>query len=81
MAAGVPVIGSDSGAIPGVIGDGGLIAPEGDAEALAAALRDLRVQPARRAALAEKGRARFLARFTHERIAEATVAVYRDMLE
>ncbi len=80
MAAGVPVIGSDSGAIPGVIDDGGLIVPEGDVEALAAALRDLRVQPARRAALAEKGRARFLAHFTHERIAEATVAVYRELM-
>ena len=30
MASGVPVIGSDSGAIPDVIGQAGLIFPEGD---------------------------------------------------
>lgn len=81
MAGGVPVLASDSGAIPGVIGDAGLILPEGDVEALAAALRGLRDQPALRAELVEKGRARFLAHFTHERIAEATVAVYREMLD
>jgi len=81
MAGGVPVIGSDSGAIPGVIGDAGLIVPESDVEALAVALRDLRDQPALRAELVEKGRARLLARFTHERIAEATVGVYGEMLE
>ena len=80
MAGGVPVLGSDSGAIPGVIGEAGLILPEGDVEALASALRDLRDQPARREELVEKGRARFLAHFTHERIAEATVKVYRELL-
>ena len=81
MASGVPVIGSDSGAIPGVIGDAGLIVPEGDAEALAAALRSLRDQRAFQRELVGKGRARFLAHFTHERIAEATVAVYRELLQ
>ncbi|MCY3834580.1 MAG: glycosyltransferase family 4 protein [Chloroflexi bacterium] len=80
MASGLPVIGSDSGAIPGVIGDAGLVVPEGDVEALAGALRELRDQPALRQDLIEKGTARFLAHFTHERIAEATVAVYREML-
>ena len=80
MAGGVPVLGSDSGAIPEVIGDAGLIVPEGDVEALASALRDLRDHPAWRAELVEKGRARFLAHFTHERIAEATVTVYRELM-
>jgi len=41
MACKVPVVGSDSGAIPEVIGDAGLVFPEGDAEALAACLRRL----------------------------------------
>ena len=80
MASGVPVIGSDSGAIPSLIGEAGIIVPEGDHAALAKALRDLRAQPGLRAALIEKGRARFLAHFTHDRIAEATVAVYRELL-
>jgi glycosyltransferase involved in cell wall biosynthesis len=38
MACGVPIIGSDSGAIPEVVGDGGLIVPEGNADALAEAI-------------------------------------------
>ncbi len=80
MASGVPVIGSDSGAIPGVIGAAGRIVPEGDVEALARALRDLRDQPDKSSELSEQGRARFLAHFTHERIAEATVAVYREIM-
>lgn len=80
MASGVPVIGSDSGAIPAVIGGAGRIVPEGDVAALAAALRELRDDPALRAALIEAGRARFLAHFTHDSIAAATVEVYREML-
>ncbi len=80
MASGVPVIGSDSGAIPGVVGDGGLIVPEGDIDALARALGQLRDQPALREELREKGRARFLTHFTDEGIATATVAVYRELL-
>jgi glycosyltransferase involved in cell wall biosynthesis len=80
MASGVPVIGSDSGAIPGVVGDAGLIVPEGDVGALARALGDLRGQARLSAALIERGRARFLAHFTHERIAAATVDVYRKLM-
>ncbi len=81
MASGLPVIGSDSGAIPGVIGDAGLVVPEGDSDALAGALRQLRDQPQLRATLREKGLARFLAHFTDEKIATATVDVYRQMLD
>ena len=80
MASGLPAIGSDSGAIPSVLGTAGVIVPEGDAAALARALRDLRDQPARRDELIKKGRARFLAHFTQERVAAATVDVYRQLL-
>jgi glycosyltransferase involved in cell wall biosynthesis len=80
MASGVPVIGSDSGAIPAVIGEAGLIFPEGDAAALAAHLDHLQHYPDLRQQFAQAGRARVLAHFTHQRIAEATVAVYAEML-
>lgn len=80
MASGVAVIGSDSGAIPGVIGDAGLIVPEGDVLALTAAIRDLRDRLALRSELAERGRARFLSTFTNDSIARETVAVYRKLL-
>ncbi|MBD5655946.1 MAG: glycosyltransferase family 4 protein [Candidatus Eremiobacteraeota bacterium] len=39
MASGVPVVASDSGAIPEVVGDAGIIVPEGSALALGVALR------------------------------------------
>jgi glycosyltransferase involved in cell wall biosynthesis len=80
MACGVPVIGSDSGAIPDIIGDAGLIVPEGEAGALAGALHRLWSEPELRAALGAKGRARALAHFTHEGVAAATVDVYRELM-
>ncbi len=80
MACGVPVIGSDSGEIPYVIGDAGLIFPEGDAAALAELLASLAQSPERRAALAAQGRARVLAHFTQAQVAADTARVYREVL-
>jgi glycosyltransferase involved in cell wall biosynthesis len=56
---GVPVVGSDSGEIPWLIGltGGGLVFPEGDRDALARRLIELRENPALRKALASSGRA------------------------
>jgi glycosyltransferase involved in cell wall biosynthesis len=56
---GVPVVGSDSGEIPWLIEltGGGLVFPEGDSEALAARLGELREQPSLRERLAQSGRA------------------------
>jgi glycosyltransferase involved in cell wall biosynthesis len=81
MACQTPVIGSNSGEIPQVIGDAGLIFAEGDAQALANQLLRLCADSALRAELARRGRARVLAHFTQERIAAATYQVYRQMLE
>lgn len=58
FACGVPVIASNSGELPHVIGDAGWIVPEGDAEALAAAIESALADPDRRAAVARKGLAR-----------------------
>ncbi len=56
---GVPVVGSDSGEIPWLIGmtGGGLTFPEGDSHALAARLAELRGDSELRARLARDGRA------------------------
>ncbi|HST24934.1 MAG TPA: glycosyltransferase family 4 protein [Gaiellaceae bacterium] len=59
LAMGVPVVASDSGALPDAMGDAGLIVPEGDPDALAAAIRRLHDDPALGASLAETGRERF----------------------
>ena len=80
MACGVPVIGSESGEIPNVIGEAGLCFPEGDATALRDCLSRLMRSDELRRELSVRGRARVLERFTHERIAAATGEVYRQMV-
>jgi glycosyltransferase involved in cell wall biosynthesis len=80
MSGGVPVVGSDSGAIPDIIGQAGLVVPEGDIPALATALCRLQDNAALRAQLAESGRARTIAHFTHEQVARDTVRVYEEMM-
>lgn len=78
MACGVPVIGSTSGAIPEVIGDAGLIFPEGDTHALRDCILRL-YEDAARAEWGQRGRMRVLTHYTHERIAERTYAIYKEL--
>jgi glycosyltransferase involved in cell wall biosynthesis len=80
MACGVAVIGSDSGEIPNVIGEAGLVVSEGDAGALRAALSRLRDDPGERRRLGALGRARVLELFTQGAIARRTFYVYQQML-
>lgn len=80
MACGVPVVGSDSGEIPHVIGDAGLTAPEGDVDALRAALLRLYEEPETWARLARVGRERILAQYTQEQMARRMVDVYKQAM-
>ena len=80
MACGVPVVGSVSGAIPEVVGEAGMLFPEGDYEALADRLGALKEDAALRQRLAVAGRVRVQERFTQAHIAAQTVDVYREML-
>jgi glycosyltransferase involved in cell wall biosynthesis len=73
MACGVAVVGSSSGAIPDVVGGAGLVFPEGDASALAHALGQLARDPALRADLGRRGRARSARLFSHEALADQTL--------
>jgi glycosyltransferase involved in cell wall biosynthesis len=77
MACGVVAVGSDSGEIPNVIGDAGLVFPEGDVAALRAHLQRLMDDPARRDELRERGFRRVL---TQARVARATGDFYRSVL-
>ena len=81
MACGVPVIGSDSGEIPNVIGEAGVVFPEGDIQRLAEALRRIEGDRELRESLSAAGRARALAHFSQEAIAAETYDVYRELLE
>ncbi len=81
MACGVPVAGSSCGEIPNVVGDAGIIFPEGDVNALSQALAALAANRSRRAELSAQGRERVLARYTQARIAAETAAVYWQLME
>jgi colanic acid/amylovoran biosynthesis glycosyltransferase len=79
MACGLPVVGTDAGGVPELLGDGaGLLVPPGDVPALADALELLAREPAKRAALGERGRARVEEAFSVERIAGELQARFRD---
>jgi glycosyltransferase involved in cell wall biosynthesis len=79
MACKVPIVGSDSGAIPEVIGDAGLIFPEGDAPALAECLRQLMESPDLRHEMAERGYERVMRSYTQVQIAQKTAEYYREI--
>jgi glycosyltransferase involved in cell wall biosynthesis len=81
MACGVPVVGSDCGEIPNVIGDAGLVFPEDNAEALGECLMRLMREPDLWLNLARRGRERVLNHFTQKEIAAKTVTVYRELID
>jgi glycosyltransferase involved in cell wall biosynthesis len=80
MACGTPVVGSDSGEIPRVIGDAGLITPEGDVAALRDALLRLESNAALRIHLSQMGRERALRLFTNDAAAANVLHVYEQAL-
>ncbi len=71
QACGVPVIGSSSGSIPGVVDAGGWIVPEGDAAALAGLLDRLAAHPGEVVAAGARGRQAALTRFTYGAVSAA----------
>ncbi len=79
MACEVPVVGSTCGEIPNVIGDAGLLFPEGDLDSLRDCLKRLLSDEPLRQRLGQLGRQRVLAHYTQARIAAATHAVYREL--
>ena len=76
MACGTPVIGSNSGEIPNVIGDAGLIFPECDREQLFECLRRCCEDDSYRLTLGDRGLRRVLDHFTNQKIAEQTLQIY-----
>jgi len=78
---GVPVLGSDSGAIPEVVSDSGLIFPEGDVAALAAAASRLLEQPSLAADLSRHALIRARAEFTWPQVAAARYHIYEELMQ
>lgn len=77
MACGVAVIGSDSGAIPEVLGDAGLIFREGDVTDLTRKLMMLIENKALRRELGKKGRERVIARYTPVKVSQKYARLYQ----
>jgi len=81
MACGVPVVATDGGALPEVVGDAGVQVPAADAGALAIATVDLLSDPGRRRRLGRRGRERAVAEFDWERAARETARTYRQAID
>jgi glycosyltransferase involved in cell wall biosynthesis len=80
MACGTPVISGDRSSLPEVVGDAGLLVDPGSTEAVADALRRLLGSPELGQDLSGRGLERSRL-FTWDRCAEATAAVYREVIE
>jgi glycosyltransferase involved in cell wall biosynthesis len=80
MACGIPLIVSDGGALPEVAGEGGVVVPAGDPDALAAAIKALLDDPAARAALGARARERGINEFSWDVCAARLVHYYRGAI-
>lgn len=83
MAAGIPVIASDTSAIPEVVNDGetGYLCPPGDIEAFADAISKLLSDPDLRDEMGAAGRHRVETEFSVDRMVTEMATAYRTLLD
>ena len=79
MANGVTVVGSDSGALPEIVGEAGRIVPEEDVPALAATLEELYANRSECERLGAAGRRRIMDEFSDDAIAGKTLTFWRKV--
>ncbi|HWC75509.1 MAG TPA: glycosyltransferase [Gemmatimonadales bacterium] len=80
MANEIAVVGSDSGVIPELVGDAGIVVPASDVAALAGALERLSDATARRT-MAQAARARALRLYSDDAIAERTLEFWKQVVK
>ncbi|MDZ7958844.1 MAG: hormogonium polysaccharide biosynthesis glycosyltransferase HpsO [Aulosira sp. DedQUE10] len=80
MACKVPVIGSNSGEIPYVIGDAGLIFPEGNAQALANCLTKLIDNPELSQNVGAMGYQKAMDKYTNKALAQQQLDFYKELV-
>jgi len=80
MACGVPMVSTDGGALPEVVGDAGVIVPAKSVDALVHAIDELLQNPERRNELGVRGRERILDEFCWDVCARQMVAYYEQVL-
>lgn len=81
MATGIPVIGSTCGEIPNVIGCSDLVFAEGNSQELATILARLISDPAWRSEVAQYSLNRVHRYYSHERIAERLIDLWKNVLK
>jgi len=79
-ACGTPVIAANTGAMPGIVADGGFVFAYGDAADLAAKMERLLQDADLANGMARRGHARLLERYTWEKIATAARTACRSVL-
>lgn len=80
MANGIPIIGSDSGEIPIVIGNAGLVFKEGDVSDLHNKIVTLMKNSEQRSKLGQLARSRAQSLYSWNKIAKQTIEVYHKLL-
>ncbi|MDZ8052182.1 MAG: hormogonium polysaccharide biosynthesis glycosyltransferase HpsO [Aulosira sp. ZfuVER01] len=80
MACKVPVIGSNSGEIPHVIGDAGLVFPEGDSQALANCLTQLIDNPEFAQNIGAMGYQKAMSKYTNKALAQQQLDFYKELV-
>jgi len=80
FACGVAVIASDSGEIPHVVGDAGVIVPEADGEAWVRAIGDLLTDPQRRRTLSRRGRDRAVGVYAWPLVARRHLDFFAELI-
>ena len=80
LRAGRPLVATAVGGVPDLVGEGAVLIPPGDPEALASAVRELLDDPAYAAALAARGRAVAATWPTEQDTVDQVLGVYRELL-
>lgn len=80
MACGVPVVSTDGGALGEIVGDGGVIVPAKNVDALVEAIDDLLQDPQRRAELSERAQKRIDDHFCWHVCAQQMTTYYGQVL-
>jgi glycosyltransferase involved in cell wall biosynthesis len=79
MACGTPVVVSDRASLPEVVGEAGLLVDPDEPDDIARALKRVLVNGSLRTRMREMGLSQ-AARFSWQRVAQETLAVYRQVL-
>lgn len=81
MSCGTPVIATNGGSLPEVVGDAGIVVQHSDPAALKQAIAAMLDDPEMRAAYGQAGRERILAKFKWERAGRECADIYRQAIE